>query len=155
MTTRLALALAALLAAAPSAAAQHTVALFPTTGHNVPEPQLAAAGDVLRAHLESTGRFVVVRVGPATTHDTLHGVEVGAAARDAGAELAVTLDVSRLEATGVARVAAYGPDGRLLHSDMLSVLGAVIAFNRRLTDGMTAAELSQLDALLGRLGANV
>jgi MarR family transcriptional regulator for hemolysin len=35
------------------------------------------------------------------------------------------------------------------------MLGAVIAFNRRLTDGITAAELRQLDGLLGRLAANV
>ena len=35
------------------------------------------------------------------------------------------------------------------------MLGAVIAFNRRLTDGITAVELRQLDALLGRLAANV
>ncbi|BDG02705.1 NUDIX hydrolase [Anaeromyxobacter oryzae] len=121
---RLASALALLLAAAPAAAATHTVALLPTTGHNVPEPQLAAAGDVLRAHLEATGRFVVVRVGPAAAPSELRPVEVGAAARDAGAELGVTLDVSRLEATGVARVAAYAQDGTLVHADTLSVLGA-------------------------------
>jgi MarR family transcriptional regulator, transcriptional regulator for hemolysin len=34
------------------------------------------------------------------------------------------------------------------------MLGAVIAFNRRLTAGIAAAELRQLDELLGRLAAN-
>jgi hypothetical protein len=124
VTSRVPLALAALLLAAPAAAGQRTLALLPTSGHNMPEPQLAAAGDVLRAHLEATGRFVVVRVGPATTRDGLAPADAGAAARDTGAALAVTLDVSRLAATGVARVAAYAPDGTLLHSDTLSVLGA-------------------------------
>jgi hypothetical protein len=153
VTTRLALAVSALLAATPAAAAQHTVALFPTTGHNVPEPQLAAAGDVLRAHLESTGRFVVVRVGPATSRDELHPVDVGAAAQDAGAELAVTLDVSRLQATGVARVAAYAPDGRLLHSDTLSVLGAddLDPALARLAEGVAtgafARDLARIDSV--------
>jgi MarR family transcriptional regulator for hemolysin len=35
------------------------------------------------------------------------------------------------------------------------MLGAVIAFNRRLAAGITAAELRELDGLLGRLAANV
>jgi MarR family transcriptional regulator, transcriptional regulator for hemolysin len=35
------------------------------------------------------------------------------------------------------------------------MLGAVIAFNRRLTTGLTSAELRQLGDLLGRLSANV
>jgi MarR family transcriptional regulator for hemolysin len=35
------------------------------------------------------------------------------------------------------------------------MLGAVIAFNRRLTAGIAAVELRQLDELLGRLAANV
>jgi MarR family transcriptional regulator for hemolysin len=35
------------------------------------------------------------------------------------------------------------------------MLQAVIAFNRRLTAGITAAELRELDGLLGRLAANV
>jgi MarR family transcriptional regulator for hemolysin len=35
------------------------------------------------------------------------------------------------------------------------MLGAVIAFNRRLTAGIAATELRRLDELLGRLAANV
>ncbi len=35
------------------------------------------------------------------------------------------------------------------------MLGAVIAFNKRLTGGLSAADLKQLDELLTRLAANV
>jgi MarR family transcriptional regulator, transcriptional regulator for hemolysin len=35
------------------------------------------------------------------------------------------------------------------------MLGAVIAFNKRLTGGLTAADLSRMDELLTRLAANV
>jgi len=42
--------------------------------------------------------------------------------------------------------------GQALHAELLQ---AVIAFNRRLTKGLAADELRELDALLVRLGENV
>jgi MarR family transcriptional regulator, transcriptional regulator for hemolysin len=42
--------------------------------------------------------------------------------------------------------------GQALHAELLR---AVIAFNRRLTKGLAADELGELDALLVRLGENV
>lgn len=125
MTTRAAAALLLLACASPaSAAGLARVALLPATGSNVPAPQLAAAGDVLRAHLEATGAFEVVRAPGAAGGTEPTGADAAAAAREAGAELAVVLRVARLAETGQAYLAAYRPDGARVHSDQLSVRGA-------------------------------
>jgi hypothetical protein len=148
--------LAALLAFASSARAQqYVVVLLPATGSNVPEPQLAAAGDILRAHLESTGRFVVVR-GPATAASEATPFQAAEAARQARASLAIAVHVARLAETGLVRLAAYDPDGRVVHADQLGSLGAddLDPALRRLADGLAsggrARELAQIDSVTAR-----
>lgn len=151
------LAALALLAAAPAAGAEDraVVALLPATGSNVPAGELAAATDILRAYLEDTGRFLVVRA-PARGAAEPTALEAGAAAREARAALAVTLQVSRLAATGLARLGAYGPDGALLHQDELGVLGAddLDPALRRLAGGLAsgrlARDLAEIDTVTAR-----
>jgi hypothetical protein len=108
---------------APAAARARTpLALLPATGANVGAPQLEAATDVLRAHLEATGRFTVVR---ATSPDAGEPgpAQAAEAAQASGAAVAVTLRVSRLGSTALVRLGVYGPDGALVHADQLSALG--------------------------------
>jgi hypothetical protein len=150
--------LAALLALAPAARAaeQSVVVLLPTTGSNVPEPQLAAAGDILRAHLESTGRFVVLRAGAPSAPAELSPVQAGETARRANASLAVAVHVARLAETGIVRVAAYGPDGAVVHTDQLGALGAddLDPALRRIAEGLArggrARDLAQIDSVTAR-----
>jgi hypothetical protein len=139
-----------------AAAAPRTALLLPTTGSNVPEGQLAAAGDVLRAHLEATGRIVVIRAPAATASVELSPGQAGEAARRAGAPLAVALHVSRLGATGMARVGLYAQDGALLHADQLSVLGPddLDPALQRLAEGIvrdaSARDLARIDTVTAR-----
>jgi hypothetical protein len=156
MTRRLAAALLLAGAATSARAAQTTVALLPTTGSNLAVPQLAAAGDVLRAHLESTRAFVVVRVaGPVGGTEPTAG-DAAAAARASGAELAVVLRVARLAETGQAYLAAYRPDGVLVHTDQLSILGAddLDPALERLAEGLAsgrfARDLASIDTVTAR-----
>jgi hypothetical protein len=146
----------ALAAPAARAASLTTVALLPATGSNVSEGQLAAAGDVLRAHLESTGRFVVVRSGGPTGSAELSGPDAGAAARAAGASLAVAVHVARLGETAVVRVAAYAPDGAVVHADQLGALGvddldpALDRLAAGLARGGRAADLAEIDTVTAK-----
>jgi hypothetical protein len=149
---RLALLAALALFAAPTAraASRTTVALLPATGSNVSEGQLAAAGDVLRAHLESTGRFTVVRPAGPTAKAELSPADAGAAARASGAAMAIAVHVARLGETAVVRVAAYSPDGAMVHADQLGALGvddldpALDRLAAGLARGGRAADLAQI-----------
>ncbi len=149
-------ALALLAAPVARAASLTTVALLPATGSNVSEGQLAAAGDVLRAHLESTGRFVVVRSGGPTAQAELSARDAGAAARAAGASLAVVVHVARLGETAVVRVAAYAPDGAMVHADQLGALGvddldpALDRLAAGLARGGRAADLAEIDTVTAK-----
>jgi hypothetical protein len=149
----LCLAAALLLPGLGAAAERYTVALLPASGSNVAEGTLAAAGDVLRAHLESTGRFVVVRAERRSTSAEPAAAEAAEAARAAGASLAVTLHVSRLADRALARLAAYGPDGALVHADQLPALGAddLDPVLKRLSEGLArgrrGSELAQIDSV--------
>jgi hypothetical protein len=148
------LSLLGLLLAAPLARAE-TIALIPATGSNVEPEQLAAATDILRAYLERTKRFTVVRVAPVSGEEPTEA-QAGAAATSVGAHLAVTLRISRLGTNALARLGAYRQDGVLVHRDELGAgsvddLDPVIA---RLADGLAtarpAAELAQLDTVTER-----
>ena len=154
---RLAAALLALAVAGPVRATERTtIVLLPATGSNVEAPQLAAAGDVLRAHLESTGEFAVVRSGPPTTAAEPAPAEAAAAARAAGAALAVTVHVSRLGAVAVARVAAFTPEGAVVHTDELGALGpddldpALARLAEGIARGERARELATIDTVTAR-----
>jgi hypothetical protein len=153
---RLLLVLALLAATPASAATRATIVLLPATGSNVADAQLAAAGDVLRAHLESTGMFFVHRAGPPTASAEPTPVEAGAAAREAGAWLAVAVHVARLDGTAVVRVAAYAPDGTLVHADELGALGAddLDPALQRLADALAiggrAAEVATIETVTAK-----
>jgi hypothetical protein len=149
----LALAVAVLLPSLGAGAERYAVALLPATGSNVDEGTLAAAADILRAHLESTGRFLVIRAERRSNSAEPSAAEIGEAARAASASLGVTLQVSRLQDRALARLAAYSPDGVLIHSDQLPALGAddLDPVLKRLAEGLArgrrGAELAQIDTV--------
>lgn len=144
--------------AAPAARAADRTVLLPATGANVSEAELAAATDLLRGDLEATGRFAVVALGrtPGGSVPEPTAAEAAQEARAAGAALAVTLRVSRLGGASAARLAAFRPDGTLLHADQLGAatpedLEPVL---RRLAKGLAearpAAETAELDTVTER-----
>jgi hypothetical protein len=148
------LAALALLLLAPLARAE-TLALIPATGSNVDAEHLAAATDILRAYLERTKRFTVIRVAPVSGDEPTEA-QAGEAATTVGAHLAVTLRIGRLGSNAVARLGAYRQDGVLVHRDELGAttvddLDPVLA---RLAEGLArarpAAELAQLDTVTQR-----
>jgi hypothetical protein len=146
MTSRLAAALLLAATSAPAlAAAPTTVALLPTTGANIPLPQLTAAGDMLRAYLEATGAFAVVRLPGPVGGSEPSGADAASAARDSGADLGVVLRVTRLATTGQAYVAAYRTDGLLVHADQLSFLGVddLEPALQRLAEGLARGRLAR------------
>jgi hypothetical protein len=148
--------LALLAAPAARGASPATVALLPATGSNVTDGQLAAAGDVLRAHLEATGRFVVVRAGGSVAGAEASPADAGAAARATGAELAVAVHVARLGETAIVRVAAYAPSGAVVHTDQLGALGVddLDPALDRLAAGLArrgrAADLARIDTVTAK-----
>lgn len=155
---RTSLLILALLLIAPAARAADPVVLLPATGANVGEGELAAATDLLRGDLEATGRYTVVAIGrtPGGNVPEPAPAEAAGEARAAEALLAVTLRVSRLGQASTARLAAYRPDGSLLHADQLSAatpddLEPVL---RRLAQGLAstrpAAEIAELDTVTER-----
>jgi hypothetical protein len=143
-------------APAPGRVAPYVLVLLPATGSNVPEPQLAAVGDILRAHLESTGRFVVLRAGGPAGQVEATPWDAAAAAQRANASLAVSVHLARLADTAVARLAAYGPNGAVLHTDQLGALGPddLEPALRRLADGLArggrARDVAQIDSVTAR-----
>ncbi len=148
---------ALLCLAAPAARAAETVVLLPATGANVPDAELAAATDILRGDLEATRRFTVA-LGrtPGGNVPEPGPAEAGQAAREAQASLALTLRISRLGEASTARLAAYRPDGTLLHADQLGAatpddLDPVL---KRLAKGLAearpAAETAELDTVTER-----
>ena len=151
-------AIAILLAlSAPAVRAADPVVLLLATGANVGEGELAAATDLLRGDLEQTGRFTV-HLGQRPGGNVPEPTPADAAeeARSAGASLAVTLRISRLGASTMARLAAYRPDGTLWHADQLGAanpddLDPVL---QRLAQGLAharpAAELAELDTVTER-----
>ncbi len=152
-TLALASILALAAALAPLAASAETVALLPATGANVHAGHLAAATDVLRAHLERTGRFAVVLApGPASDQEPTPA-QAAEAARSAGAALAVTVRLSRLGATALVRLAAFRPDGAVARVDELGAAGPedLDPVLRRLAEGLAtgrpARELAEIDSV--------
>jgi hypothetical protein len=149
---------AAALLAAPSArgATRTPVALLPALGANVPAGQLAAAGDVLRAHLEGTGHFLVIRAASPSGAAEPTAQEAGWTARENGASIAVVLNVSRLGETAVVRLAAYAPTGALVHEDRIGALGpddldpALERLARGLLGGRRAAEIATIDTVTAK-----
>jgi hypothetical protein len=148
------LAVLALLLVAPLARAE-TIALIPATGSNVDPDHLAAATDILRAYLERTKRFTVVRVAPVAGEEP-SAAQAGEAATSVGAHLAVTLRIARLGNNALARLGAYRQDGVLVHRDELGAasvddLDPVLA---RLAEGLAqarpASELAELDTITER-----
>lgn len=150
------LALAALLAAPLAVRAATPVVLLPATGANVPEPELAAATDVLRAELEATGAFTVTAGdAPGGAVPELPPAQAGAAAASHGAELAVSLRISRVGRTAMARLTAIRPDGTVGHADQLSSQDDDLdVLLRRLAKGLAgagpAAKNADVDSVTAR-----
>jgi hypothetical protein len=154
------LAVVASLAARPARAADRAapVVLLPATGANVPEGELAAATDILRGDLEGTGRFRVVALGrtPGGGVPEPGPAEAAQEAREVQASLAVTLRVSRLGGASTARLAAYGPDGKLVHADQLGAatpddLEPVLKrLARGLAESRPATETADVDTVTER-----
>jgi hypothetical protein len=107
--------LAALLAPALARGAE-VIGLLPVTGANVDSGTLEAARDVLRSHLEATGREVRLAAGDPVREAT--APEAAAAAQAVGASRAAVLRLSRLGSVLRARLTVYEvPGGRPLHAD--------------------------------------
>jgi hypothetical protein len=106
--------LAALLT--PVLTRAEVIGLLPATGANVDAGTLEAARDVLRAHLEATGRQVRLAAGdPVREADAR---EAAAAAQAVGATRAAVLRLSRLGSGLRARLTVYEvPGGRQVHAD--------------------------------------
>jgi hypothetical protein len=111
------------LALPAAAGARDFLVLLPATGSNVADGHLAAATDVLRAHLERAGFRVERALSTAPPGLDPSSAQAAEAARGAGADLAVTLRVARLGDTFSARLGAYRPDGALSHADELGGRG--------------------------------
>jgi hypothetical protein len=147
----LAAVLAAVLAAFPARAAE-ILGLLPASGANVDPGTLEAARDVLRGHLEKTGREVRLCDGDPTRQPT--PAEAAAAAQAVGANRAAVLRLSSLGAVMRARLAVYEvPSGRQLHTDDLAAgspndLDPVL---QRLAQGYaaggSAAQVAQIDTV--------
>lgn len=141
---------------APASARADAVALLPATGANVHEGHLAAATDLLRSHLERAGFAVVRAPSPDPAGGEPTPAQAGAAARDAGASLGVTLRVSRLGALASVRLAAFRPDGTAAHLDELSASGPhdLDPVLRRLATGLAqgrpARVLAEIDSVTER-----
>jgi hypothetical protein len=150
------LSLLAVLLLPLAARAATPIALFPATGANVHEGHLAAATEVLRAHLERTGAFTVLRARGVAPGAEPTPAEAGAAARDAGAALGVTLRVARLGNVASVRLAAYRPDGTAAHLDELGAAGPddLDPVLRRLAVGLAqgrpARGLGEIDTVTSR-----
>src|SRR5512133_3974126 len=133
------------------------VAAVTSTGANVHAGHLAAATDVLRAHLERTGRYevgvAVAPAGPAAEPTPAQAAEV---ARSASAALAVTLRIARLGANASVRLAAYRPDGSAAHVDEIGAASpddldaAVARLARALAEGRSARALAEIDTVTAR-----
>jgi hypothetical protein len=150
--------LALLWLAAPAARAADRTVLLPATGANVSEAELAAATDLLRGDLEATGRFAVVALGrtPGGNVPEPTPAEAAQEARAAQASLAVTLRISRLGGASTARLAAYRPDGTVLHADQLGAASpddlepVLQRLARGLAEARPATETADLDTVTER-----
>lgn len=159
MRPALAAVAALLLAALPAQArAVERLALLPATGANVGPPELAAATDVLRSHLEATGRFEVLRATSlAAPGEEPTPVQAAAAARSVGADAGLVLRVSRLSGRATVRLAAYRAlDGARLHVDEIGALGAddldpaLQRIARGLALGRPARQVAEVDTVTER-----
>ena len=109
---------------AARASAAERVAVLPISGVNMHPGYLEAAGDILKSHLLETGRYDVVLVqGPPGTQETGKDAAV-AAARQAGANLAAVVHITRLAGIARIRFTVYRADtGAALHVDSIAIAG--------------------------------
>jgi len=97
------------LVLAPAAMADEPVkkvALLPPTGVNVHPAILETAADILKDHLNETGRFGVTRIPGEPGQSELEATEAAAKAKEVGAEIAVVLRITRLNKTARVRMGA-------------------------------------------------
>jgi hypothetical protein len=143
--------------AVASGPAPERVALLPATGTNVTDGLLAAAQDVLRGHLERTGRFeVALTPGVPGARPEPAADEVARAVQGSGVRRALALRISRLGASAHVRLAAYDAAGRLVRSDELPAaspddLDPVLArLARGLADDRLASDEAEIDSVTER-----
>jgi hypothetical protein len=111
-------ALALLLA--PAAASAERVAVVPTSGINLHQGYLEAAGDVFRGHLLGTGRYDVVLVPGESGKYEASATDAVRLASAAAADLAAVLHVTRLGSTARVRLTVYRvATGHVVHRDEL------------------------------------
>jgi hypothetical protein len=113
------------LIARPAAAQSQTVvALLPVSGSNVAPAVLEAARDVLKDHLQRTGRFTVLTPAGAPSQEE---PSPGAAAQEGarlGAEQATVLRVTHLGSAVRVRLTIYAvATGQVIYWDSIPVVG--------------------------------
>lgn len=142
--------------AAPAAALGETVALLPATGVNVPADTLAAAQDVFFGHMLATRRWTVTVVRGPAPEGAWPPAGAAQRARQAGADLAVTLHLTGFEGSTTARLAVYRvADGQMAWFDAAAATepgeldGALQRLARGLASGQPATRLAPPAALAG------
>jgi hypothetical protein len=126
--------LAALFLAAPVAAeAADVIALLPVTGVNVDAGTLAAAGEVMRGHLQKVGLQVRMTSSP-TPDQEATPAEAAASAHAAGAGRAAVVRLVLLGTSLRGQLTVYDLSGKQVHADQ-----------------MAATSVNDLDPVLERL----
>lgn len=127
--------------AAPTAGRADMVALLPATGVNVPADTLAAAQDVFFGHLLATRRWAVKVIHGAAPEGGWLPAAAAQRAREAGADVAVTLHLTRLDGSTKARLATYrAADGQMAWFDEAAAAqpGELDGALQRLAQGLAA-----------------
>lgn len=110
-------------AAAPEPAASIPVVLLPASGLNVAPGILDAARDLLKDHLQRTGRYTVL-TGPGVSSTdeptTAMAVEQEVAAH---AQQAMVLRLTHLGSSTRVRFTAYGLSGQVVYWDSIAITG--------------------------------
>lgn len=117
--------LAVLAVPAVAAAAPVKVALLPVSGTNVHPGYLDAARDLMKDHLIATGKYAVVMAGTPTAGTIEAPAETAVQlGREAGAQLAVVVHLTRLAGTGRLRLIAYDVgSASYTYADTIAVAG--------------------------------
>jgi hypothetical protein len=111
-------------AQAPGYEPGHVVALLPPAGTNVAPVVLEAARNILKDHLQRTGRYTVVTPAGAPTTEEPNAFQASQMASSVGATQAIVLQITHLGSTARARMTVYAVGtGQVIYWDSMPVTG--------------------------------